>query len=551
MSGEPQTTRGVSSDNISFKTDFTLEPLKGLGSNTTENHALHPGQPHNDSGSSSSGWSKLAGMLSTYDERTIRNCKEDIDTLLVFAGLFSAVLTAFNIESYKQLQIDPAEISVLLLTQIAMQLNTSAINPALLSQSQPTAISRVSIRINTLWFSSLVFSLVTASLGMLVKQWLREYLALEATSAQERCRIRHYRHKGLVRWRVLEIAALLPLLLQTALILFFIGLSDFLRDLNPIVGWVVTGLVASWLVVWVSTMVAPVFYAQCPYKTHLFKGAVKFLRRTFWSLDGYEEELSVRRSPDADAAILSEVDVTFMDDELVGVIGHCIAGFPNTALQDVVNCVSKVTMNRTHVPRSLAVLLEATVAALHRELDAYGANGLRLSSAVERAWTYIIDRLDSAPAVNLSNLLTRLLDQNERVVRFHLAAICTRWRGTLYSAFRRQTSPLKDSMALLNVMTFVRNYIRSDWASRSCLLFLFFVVHSEDHVREGLLVDIGKLLREYGRQMHSMLHKEEYYLHKTTAEQCLALIAELREKHPGLKCSQLVSVLEHANVNLM
>ena len=96
------------------------------------------------------------------------------------------------------------------------------------------------IRINILWFASLVFSLIAASLSMLVKQWLREYLAGRHGTDEEYIRIRQYRYEGLLKWRVFDIVALLPLLLHIALILFFIGLGDFLLTFNTSVGGVVS-----------------------------------------------------------------------------------------------------------------------------------------------------------------------------------------------------------------------------------------------------------------------------------------------------------------------
>ncbi|CAL1716752.1 unnamed protein product [Somion occarium] len=72
-------------------------------------------------------WTKVAKILREYDEEKIKDCKEDIDTLLVFAGLFSAVMTAFVIESYKTLQQDPADAAVLLLLQISQQLRMLAV----------------------------------------------------------------------------------------------------------------------------------------------------------------------------------------------------------------------------------------------------------------------------------------------------------------------------------------------------------------------------------------------------------------------------------------
>uniref|UniRef100_A0A0W0EXN4 DUF6535 domain-containing protein n=1 Tax=Moniliophthora roreri TaxID=221103 RepID=A0A0W0EXN4_MONRR len=51
------------------------------------------------------------------------NWKEDIDTLLVFAGLFSAVVAAFAIESYQWLSENLADATVALLVQISAQFN--------------------------------------------------------------------------------------------------------------------------------------------------------------------------------------------------------------------------------------------------------------------------------------------------------------------------------------------------------------------------------------------------------------------------------------------
>ena len=138
---------------------------------------------------------------------------------------------------------------------------------------------RSAVRINTLWFISLVLSLVSASLGMLIKQWLREYLTGNYTSPRERIRVRHYRHEGLLTWHVFEIAAMPPLLLQLSLILFFVGLSDFLRQLDSIVGWVVTGVVILWLLLLTTSIIAPVLCFRCPYKFPLLKNMAEVPRR--------------------------------------------------------------------------------------------------------------------------------------------------------------------------------------------------------------------------------------------------------------------------------
>ncbi|KAK7688912.1 hypothetical protein QCA50_007603 [Cerrena zonata] len=227
------------------------------------------------------GWAKISKLLRQHDERKIQNCKEDIDTLLVFAGLFSAVLTAFVVESYTTLQEDPTDASAQMLVLISLQLQaltaSTNVSNEIISSFTPAPFrpSSSALWINGFWFSSLVCSLITASFGILVKQWLREYMMHDSLSPRAEFRVRNFRYTGLVQGGVFELAALLPVLLQCSLLLFFIGLSRFLRDLSPGIGWVVTALIACWLLFFVVTTLAPICWSQCPYKTPILLRPLK------------------------------------------------------------------------------------------------------------------------------------------------------------------------------------------------------------------------------------------------------------------------------------
>ena len=184
-------------------------------------------------------------------------------------------MTAFNIESYKWLQQQPDDTHTAILSQISIQLNSFTVNanfvnstaPAVPQVVAPFKASGFAVRLNTLWFSSLVCSLLSASLGLLVKQWLREYLAGSSNISRESIRIRQYRYDGMRRWRVPEIILCLPILLQAALLLFFIGLLDLLWTLHPIVAGVVTTIVAVSMLFAITTSLLPPFYPDCPYKS--------------------------------------------------------------------------------------------------------------------------------------------------------------------------------------------------------------------------------------------------------------------------------------------
>ena len=135
------------------------------------------------------------------------------------------------------------------------------------------------LRVNGLWFASLIVSLATASFGMLVKSWLREYLAAEQLAPQLRLRVRQYRYPALQKWKVFEIAAALPLLLQLALGLFFIGLCFFTAQINSRMSLTSLPLVAAWAFFFILTAIAPLVSPRCPFKLLLLKRTLKWARR--------------------------------------------------------------------------------------------------------------------------------------------------------------------------------------------------------------------------------------------------------------------------------
>ncbi|EJF64822.1 hypothetical protein BD309DRAFT_831448, partial [Dichomitus squalens] len=218
-------------------------------------------------------WSYYSHLMKDHDEAMVQNWKEEVDTLLVFAGLFSAVVTAFNIEAYKLLQPDPSLSTIQALETISHQLQqlggnfTSAAVPRPTSGPTQGRASAQSVRINVLWFTSLVCALFSALLGIMVKQWLREYMAAVSLSSRDSVRLRQHRFEGLIAWHVPEIMAFLPILLEASLILFLAGLVDFLFLLQPLVAGIITSLVGAVLLFYVVSTIAPAFSGRCPYKS--------------------------------------------------------------------------------------------------------------------------------------------------------------------------------------------------------------------------------------------------------------------------------------------
>lgn len=134
------------------------------------------------------------------------------------------------------------------------------------------------LRVNGLWLASLIISLSTASFSMLVKQWLREYLAFEYTAPQERLRAHQYRKPAIEKWKVFEIAAVLPMLLQLSLGLFFVGLCFFTANIDVRMGLTTIPLVCGWDFFFIASVFAPLVSPRCPYKIPLLKSVMRAVR---------------------------------------------------------------------------------------------------------------------------------------------------------------------------------------------------------------------------------------------------------------------------------
>ncbi|KAL0566765.1 hypothetical protein V5O48_015238 [Marasmius crinis-equi] len=213
-------------------------------------------------------WEECLKRVDNYDDEMCRGWKEDIDTLLVFAGLFSATVTAFTIESYRWLRDDPADDTVRILNQISDKLSqlgnngttfrVGAVHP---NQNSSFAAPFFAVRINSVWFLSLILSLSTVMLGILCKQWIREHRRdTPSASPKETLELRQIRYESLEKWGVLTLLSSLPLILQLSLILFFVGLLDLLWSLDYVVAGLASLAIAITVsILWVTTIL-PCYY---------------------------------------------------------------------------------------------------------------------------------------------------------------------------------------------------------------------------------------------------------------------------------------------------
>ena len=208
------------------------------------------------------------------------------------AGLFSAVLTAFNVQSYQLLQPAPTDPMLAILQQISVQLNSFSVNLSFINSTQPARtldqlqapfFATVSvIWINTLWFASLVCSLAAASIALIVKQWLYEMSRGLSGTSRETARLRQHRLNSLIKWKVGMIVLVPSVLLQVALALFLSGLILLLWTIHETVAVVITALVGVLFTFLVVVTILPIVRLDCCYRSpQAF--AIHFAAELLWN----------------------------------------------------------------------------------------------------------------------------------------------------------------------------------------------------------------------------------------------------------------------------
>jgi len=228
----------------------------------------------------SQAWAKCAEEVWRREEATVQMWKDQISTLLTFAGLFSAALTAFNVQYYVYLLPQTPEVSIQLLTAIHGQLSILTANAGetgltqttskVISDSESCAVQSVpkhALTVNTLWFSALVFSLSAASLAISASEWLLHHTDRSASMSRQSVRVWYFRRRGIEKWHVPFIISILPVLLQISLALFLVGLIELLWSVDTTIGAVIASLVITLLAAQIFTTFIPASAPDCPFKT--------------------------------------------------------------------------------------------------------------------------------------------------------------------------------------------------------------------------------------------------------------------------------------------
>ncbi|KAJ7757192.1 hypothetical protein DFH07DRAFT_819578 [Mycena maculata] len=215
-------------------------------------------------------WSIYVGEAERYDAALVESWRADMEGMLIFSGLFSASLTAFLIESYKNLQQNSGDQTVTAILQVSQQLAAIANGESYVSpKAAPFVPPTESLWCNAFWFISLSLSLTCALLATLVEQWAREFLHKTEMrpSPVRRARIFSFLYFGLQRFRIHTIVDAIPFLLHASLLLFFAGLVAFLMPVNRTMMYLMGIALFIFLLLYTVLTVLPVLYLDCPYRT--------------------------------------------------------------------------------------------------------------------------------------------------------------------------------------------------------------------------------------------------------------------------------------------
>ncbi|KAJ7763475.1 hypothetical protein B0H16DRAFT_1527938 [Mycena metata] len=196
-------------------------------------------------------WTAYKTLADEYDKDIQRKYGNDLDTTLIFAGLFSAVSSAFIIQIQPELQ--PAS--------LVQNITSMAI-----SNAPPTII----VVAQSFLYFSLFSTLLAALLAVLGKQWLLQYDSVgERGTIAERGLERQHKFDGMQHWKFDLAMQIFPLLLQFSLLLFAVGLSTYLWTINRAIAGLVLSLTVLGCIGYGAMVASAMRSADSPFQTPL------------------------------------------------------------------------------------------------------------------------------------------------------------------------------------------------------------------------------------------------------------------------------------------
>ncbi|RDB25749.1 hypothetical protein Hypma_006666 [Hypsizygus marmoreus] len=178
---------------------------------------------------SSSAWNPLLNSTMRKTAPTLDRWRGGLDTLLIFVGLFSAIVTSFLVESLKTLEPDQGiRTNELLtnLTNIFIASSTFDLTSLQLSEPIPFQPSPSDVRVNVYWALALIISISVAALAVAGRAFLALLVRPEGDAVTKLTEI-HHRWASTRRFLGPCLEGLPPVLM-VPFTLFVVGLIDLL-----------------------------------------------------------------------------------------------------------------------------------------------------------------------------------------------------------------------------------------------------------------------------------------------------------------------------------
>ncbi|KAF9782745.1 hypothetical protein BJ322DRAFT_168803 [Thelephora terrestris] len=213
-------------------------------------------------------WTVYKKVADEHDNDLLNKYAGDLDTSLLFAGLFSAVATTFIVQIIPSLQANPADLTNSLLLRILQHNDSfgSGVDPlAPILNVSPSALVAQSIL-----FASLSVTLFVAFIAVLGKQWILYYTRASTWgSIVDRGKERQVKFVGLQKWGLHFIMESLPVLLQFSLLLFGVGLIVYLWEIDVHASEVILAVTFIGCAFYACIAVFATIWSDCPFQTPL------------------------------------------------------------------------------------------------------------------------------------------------------------------------------------------------------------------------------------------------------------------------------------------
>ncbi|KAJ7848344.1 hypothetical protein B0H14DRAFT_2583039 [Mycena olivaceomarginata] len=212
-------------------------------------------------------WTAYKTLADEFDKEFQRKYGNDLDTSLIFAGLFSAVSSAF-IQIQPELQMHPNTTTQALLGLLVQNI-TGATAPAALLPP-PTGPTTIVVVAQCLLYFSLFSTLLAALLAVLGRQWLLHYDSVgERGTIEERGLERQRKFDGMRRWKFDLVMQMFPLLLHFALLLFATALAIYLWTIHQAIAGIVLGPTMLGFIFYTVMVLSAVAWEDSPFQTSL------------------------------------------------------------------------------------------------------------------------------------------------------------------------------------------------------------------------------------------------------------------------------------------